>query len=204
MNIHITGRQMEITDPLKNFAESKVNKLDRFIDGITDIHVTLSVEKYRQRAEVNVHSRGNTYLTAVEECEDLYSSIRQAVAKIEVQARKRSKKRIGKKRRASRQEGTFEVIAKDVAQTAKEDGGPRVVESHRFEIKPLSVEEAAAELDAGGAEFLVFSNADNERVNVIYRRADGNYGLIDPGGRSPHPKGKAFVEDGGPQAASQE
>ncbi len=183
MSIHITGRQIDITGPLKAFAESKVNKLDRFIDGITDIHVTLSVQKYRQRAEVNVHSRGNTYLTAVEESDDLYSSIQQAVEKIETQARKRNSKRIGKKRRASRHEGTFDVIAGDAVQAPNEEGGPRVVESHRFVIKPLSVEEAVVELDAGGAEFLVFRNAEHEQVNVIYRRPDGNYGLIDPGGQ---------------------
>lgn len=183
MNIHITGRQIDITDPLKAFTESKVNKLDRFIDGITDIHVTLSVQKYRQRAEVNVHSRGNTYLTAVEESEDLYSSIQQAIEKIEVQARKKNSKRIGKKRRASRQEGTFDVIAKDSGETPSDEGEPRVVESHRFVIKPLSVEEAVVEMDADGAEFLVFRNALNERVNVLYRRPDGNFGLIDPGGR---------------------
>ncbi len=183
MNIHITGRQIDVTGPLKEFTESKVNKLDRFIDGITDIHVTLSVQKYRQRAEVNVHSRGNTYLTAVEESEDLYASIQQAIEKIEAQARKTSAKRIGKRRRGARQEGTFDVIARDGGETPNEDNVPRVVESHRFVIKPLSVEEAVMELDAGGAEFLVFRNADNEGVNVIYRRPDGNYGLIDPGGQ---------------------
>ena len=181
MNIHITGRQIDITGPLKEFTESKVHKLDRFIDGITDIHVTLSVEKYRQRAEVNVHSRGSTYLTAVEESEDLYASIQQAIDKIETQAKRKSSKRVGKRRRAARQEGTFDVIARDGGETPSEDRAPRVVESHRFVIKPMSVEEAVMELDAGGAEFLVFRNADDEGINVIYRRPDGNYGLIDPG-----------------------
>jgi putative sigma-54 modulation protein len=169
-----------------------LRKLDRFINGITDIHVTLSVEKYRQRAEVNVHSRGNTYLTAVEESGDLYASIQQAIEKIESQAKKHNAKRIGKKRRARRREGTgiFNVLAREASAGAEAgdegpegEAGPRVVESRRFVIKPLSVEEAVVEIDAGDAEFLVFRNAVNERVNVIYRRPDGNYGLIDPGGQ---------------------
>ena len=186
MKIHITGRQLEVTDPLKMLIESKLGKLERFIDGITDIHVTLSVEKYRQRAEVQVHSRGNTYLTAVEESDDLYASIQQVIEKIHAQARKQHAKRIGKRRRTARREGTatFNVLARTpVGELSEAGAGPRVVESQSFVVKPLSVEEAVQEIDGGHAEFLVFRNALNERVNVIYRRKDGNYGLIDPGGQ---------------------
>ncbi len=75
MNINITGRQIDITPPLRSYTENKLKKLIGFLNGITDIHVTLSVEKYRQIAEINIHSRGNTYLTAVEESNDLYASI---------------------------------------------------------------------------------------------------------------------------------
>ena len=191
MNIHITGRHMDVTEAQKRLIESKLSKLGRLIDGITDIHVTLSVEKYRQRAELKVHSRGNTYLTATEESEDLYASIQQVIEKVQAQARKHSDKRIRKKRRAARREdgGIFNVLAPsgapsvgDGEERAEDNSGPRVVETQSFVIKPLSVEEAVVEIEAGGAEFLVFRNALNERVNVIYRRRDGNYGLIDPGG----------------------
>jgi putative sigma-54 modulation protein len=194
MNIHITGRHIDVTDAQRQLIESKLSKLERLIDGITDIHVTLSVEKYRQRAEIQVHSRGNTYLTAAEESEDLYSSIQQVIEKVQTQARKHSDKRVRKKRRAARRDnaGTFNVLAArgsgnagDLEPGMREDegAGPRVVETQSFVIKPLSVEEAVAEIDGGAAEFLVFRNALNERVNVIYRRRDGNYGLIDPGGQ---------------------
>ncbi len=183
MNVHITGRQMDVTVPIKSYAESKLKKLSRFIDGITAIHVILSVEKYRQIAEVNVHSRGNTHLTAVEESNDLYVSIAQAVDKIESQAKKHQAKRIGKRRRAGRKEasGTFRVLARDEDSVA--EAGARIVESRRFVIKPLSVEEAVVEIEEEGAEFLVFRNASSDRINVIYKRPDGNYGLIDPEGR---------------------
>ena len=188
MNVHITGRHIDVTAAQKDLIESKLSKLERLIDGITDIHVTLSVEKYRQRAEVKVHSRGNTYLTATEESEDLYASIQQAIEKVQAQARKHNAKRLGKRRGARGDDvGTFNVVAPpDSGSTEEEraDGpGPRVVETRGFSIKPLYVEEAVAEIDGGGAEFLVFRNALNDRVNVIYRRRDGNYGLIDPGGQ---------------------
>lgn len=180
MNIYITGRQIEVTPPLKAYTESKLRKLKRFLNGITDIHVTLSVEKYRQIAEINVHSSGNTYLTAVNESNDLYTSILQAIDKIEAQAKKQQTKRVDKRRRGKRKEdsGTFNVLARE--EGPMPETGPRVVESSRFVIKPLSVEEAVVQIEAEGAEFLVFRNAGSERVNVLYRRPDGNYGLIDP------------------------
>lgn len=180
MNLNITGRQIDITPPLRTYTENKVKKLNRFLNGITDIHVTLSVEKYRQIAEVNVHSRGNAYLTAVEESSDLYASIAQAIEKIEAQAKKLQDKRIGKKRRGKRKEdsGTFNVLSRE--EDTDVESGRRIVESSRFVIKPLSVEEAVVQIEDEGAEFLVFRNAVSDRVNVIYKRPDGNLGLIDP------------------------
>ena len=180
MNIHLTGRQIEITQPLRSYTEARLVKLGKFIDGITDIHVILSVEKYRHIAEVNVHSRGNTHLTSVEESSDLYVSIAQAVEKIEAQARKHHGRRRERKRRADRRQtaGTLAVLQREAG--AEQESAPVVVESRRFMVKPLSVEEAVVEMDAENAEFLVFRNAAHDRVNVIYRRPDGNYGLIDP------------------------
>ncbi|MFQ5789218.1 MAG: ribosome hibernation-promoting factor, HPF/YfiA family [Acidobacteriota bacterium] len=180
MNVNFTGRQMDVSNELRIYTETKLKKLHRFIDGITDIHVILSREKYRQIAEVNVHSRGNSYLTAIEESNDLKASIAQAIDKIQAQGKKHRAKRIGKRRRAGRREssGTFNVLVAEEGTASST--GPRIIESRRFVIKPLSVEEAVAEMEEGTAEFLVFRNAANERANVIYRRPDGNYGLIDP------------------------
>lgn len=180
MNIHITGRQVEVTASMKSYAETRLKKLSRFLNGITDIQLVLSIEKYRQIAEINVHSRGNTYLTAVEESNDLYVSINEAIDKIQAQAKKQQEKRIGMKRRGKRREtsGTFNVLARE--EGAAEEQGPRIIESSRFVIKPLSVEEAVVQIEDERAEFLVFHNAVSDRVNVIYKRPDGNYGLIDP------------------------
>jgi ribosome hibernation promoting factor len=183
MMIQITGRHIDVSDKLKSFIESRVNKLDRYIDGITDIHVTLSVEKYRQIAELNVHSRGNVHLAAKEASEDLKQSVIQAIDKLIGQAKKQQSKRIDRKRRGAARvelEGTFNLLA-------ARDGGaassvPRVIESRRFVIKPLSVEEAVLALEEQGMGFLVFRNATNDRTNVLYRRPDGNFGLIEPEG----------------------
>ena len=169
-----------MSESLKSYIESRVEKLDRFIDGITDVHVILSSEKYRQIAELNVHSRGNVYMSATESSEDLKASVSQAIEKIQGQAKKRRAKKIDKKRRRPMRdegEGTFNVIA---AEPSAPDPTQRIIESRRFVIKPLTVEEAVLEIDAEGAEFLVFRNAGTERTNVLYRRPDGNLGLIDP------------------------
>ena len=191
MQIQITARHMNVPDRLKSYIESRVEKLEKFID-VTDVRVTLSSEKFRQIAEVNVHSRGNVHLSATEASEDLKLSLNQAVDKIEAQAKKHRERRIAKKRRRPKGDegqGTFNIIAASSASSApsapsanesSETEEGRVIESRRFVIKPLSVEEAAFELEDEGAEFLVFRNAANERTNVLYKRPDGNYGLIDP------------------------
>lgn len=180
MVIQITARHVEVPPKLKSYIESRVEKLDKFLDGITDVHVTLSSEKYRQIAELNVHARGNVYLSATEASEDLKSSVSQAIEKVEAQAKKHRAKKIDKKRRRSSRdagEGTFNVIAGEGAMSA---GETRIIESRRFVIKPLTVEEAVLEIEEQKAEFLVFRDATSSRTNVIYRRPDGNFGLIDP------------------------
>jgi putative sigma-54 modulation protein len=182
MMIQITARHIDVSDKLKSFIESRVSKLDRYIDGITDIHVTLSVEKYRQIAELNVHSRGNVHLSAKEASEDLKLSVAQAIEKITGQAKKQQSKRIDRKRRRAPREileGTFNLIAGD---GAGQPSSPRVIESRRFVIKPLSVEEAVIAIEEQGMGFLVFRNATSDRTNVLYKRPDGNFGLIDPEG----------------------
>jgi putative sigma-54 modulation protein len=175
VKIQITGRRIEVTDSLKSFVNSRLPKLEKYIDGITDVHVTLWSEKYRQVAELNVHSRGKLYLSAKEASDDLKTSVSLALEKIAGQAKKKQEKRIDRKRRGPKtaeSEGTFALIASD--------GAPRVIESRRFLIKPLSVEEAILAIEEQGSEFLVFRNAGNDRTNVLYRRPDGNFGLIDP------------------------
>ena len=179
MKVQITARHVEVAPGLRSFMEARVAKLDKFIDGITDVHVIVSAEKFRQIAELKVHGRGGVYLTATEESDDLKASFQLAVDKVQKQARRQSSKRIDRKRRAGappETEGTFEVLAPD----SGDSPAPAVIESRRFVVKPLTVEEAVMEIDEEKAEFLVFRNAAHGRTNVLYRRPDGNFGLIDP------------------------
>jgi putative sigma-54 modulation protein len=181
VKIQITGRRIEVPDSLKSFVNSRIPKLEKYIDGITDVHVTLSAEKYRQIAEINVHSRGKLYLSAREASDKLKTSVQQALEKIAGQAKKKSEKRIDRKRRAIKSagaEGTFALIA--ASDGAPPAAAPRIIESRRFLIKPMSVEEAVLAMEEQRSEFLVFRNAANDRTNVLYRRPDGNFGLIDP------------------------
>lgn len=180
MKIQITGRHIDVPESLKSFVNSRLPRLEKYIDGITDVHLTLWSEKYRQIAELNVHSRGNVHLSAKEASDDLKTSVSLAIEKIAGQAKKKQEKRIDRKRRAVKATeafGTFALIAGDGGPAPR---APRIIESRRFSIKPLSVEEAVLTIEEQGSEFLVFRNAANDRTNVLYRRPDGNFGLIDP------------------------
>ncbi len=181
LKIQITGRHIDVPDSLKSFVHARLPKLERYIDGITDIHVTLWSERYRHIAELNVHSRGKLYLSAKEATDDLKTSVQQVLEKIVGQAKKKQEKRIDRKRRAVKAgeaAGTFALIA--ATDGSGPSAPPRVIESRRFLIKPMSVEEAVLAIEEQGSEFLVFRNAGNDRTNVLYRRPDGNFGLIDP------------------------
>jgi putative sigma-54 modulation protein len=181
VKIQITGRHVDVPSSLKSWVMTRVPKLEKYIDGITDVHVTLSAEKYRQIVEINVHSRGKLYLSAKKNSGDFKTSVQEALDKIVGQAKKKQEKRIDRKRRSVKSTeggGTFNVIA---AESGPAPASPRIIESRRFPIKPLSLEEAVLAIEEQGGEFLVFRDAASERTNVLYRRPDGNFGLIDPG-----------------------
>jgi putative sigma-54 modulation protein len=186
MQIQITGRQRSVPQRIKAYIERRVEKLERFFEGITDVHVTVSSEKFRHICELNVHGRGNVYLSATEASEDLKTAVTHALEKVEGQARRRREKKIHKNRRRANRvdvngEGTFNVLQGEPESEPPQDGSTaRVIESRRFVIKPLTVEEAMLEIEGEKAEFLVFRDASSDRTNVLYRRPDGNFGLIDP------------------------
>ena len=172
MRIEVTGRQLEVTPALKSFVEEKVSKLKRFIDDIEEVHAILSVEKYRQIAEITVKAR-HLVLTGKEETSDMYTSISEVVDKLEKQARRSKEKIIDRKRKEER------------TGSPKEEGGegfPQVVRMERIELKPMTVEEAALQLSFSRDNFLVFRNSESDKINVIYRLKDGNFGLITPEG----------------------
>jgi putative sigma-54 modulation protein len=170
MQIFLTGRNLEVTEALRRYAEEKVGRLQRYLERITSAHIVLSVEKYRQVAEVTLRVRDLT-IRGEQSSEDLYASIDVVVEKLERQVQKYKGKIQAHAGRSGRPQG-------DLAPREEE---PRVVKTKRFAIKPMSLDEAILQMDLLGHDFFVFRNAETDEVNVLYRRHEGNYGLIEPG-----------------------
>lgn len=180
MEITIKGKNVEVTKALRDYAEKKVSKIQRFFEGdMIDAQVTMGIEKGLHIVEVTMQING-LLLRGEEKTGDMYASVDGAVDKIERQIRK-YKTRIN---RRLRQIGTHLVEAAfapegpEVAEEAEDEA--RIVRTKRFAIKPMSVQEAVMQMELLGHDFYVFSNAETEEVNVVYRRKDGNYGLIEP------------------------
>jgi putative sigma-54 modulation protein len=173
MRIQIRGRNIEVTDALKEYITKRVNKLDRFIDDLGDIHVTLRIEKDSHRIEVTIPVNG-MILRAEEITGDMYMSTDLVVEKIEKQIQKYKGKLQKKGVRVVHNQ-------KKIHQDIQEDEDlPRLMRTKRFTIKPMPAEEAILQMNLLGHSFFVFSNAETEQVNVVYKRKDGHYGLIEP------------------------
>ena len=178
MQITITTRNIEITEALRHYAEEKIARLQKFVDQITSAHIILSVEKHRQIAEVTLHVRELT-IRGEESSTSLYSAIDLVADKIERQILRYKEKIVEHSGRGLGRSRSREEMAPSEAESFSEDG-PRIVKSKRFAMKPLSPDDAAVQMDLLGHTFFVFRNARTQEVNVLYRRQDGNYGLIEP------------------------
>ncbi len=178
MQLTFTGRNLEITEALRRYAEEKVVRLQKFVDQITSAHVILSIEKYRQIAEVTLRVRELT-IRGEESSDDLYCAIDLVVDKIERQIVRYKEKIVGHSGRGLGRSQPRGQISSAEPEPFSEDG-PRIVKTKSFAMKPLSPDEAVVQMNLLGHNFFVFRNARTEEVNVLYRRQDGNYGLIEP------------------------
>ena len=176
MQITVTGRHFEITDPLRQHIKSKISKLDRYIGGITDVHVVLSVEKHRHIAEINLQINGNP-IRGLEETHDMYLSVDTVIDKIERQIKRYKDKETTRKGRVA-VKGSDIIDAEAVEK--KDNTTPKVIRSKRMAVKPMSVDEAAMQMGLSNDDFLAFLNSETNQINVMYKRRDGNYGLIEP------------------------
>jgi putative sigma-54 modulation protein len=177
MRIDITGRHVEITPALRQLIHKRLAKLGRLLnDSALSTTVIVTKEKYRHRTELVVHARGDHMLSAVGEGNAWPLSIRQAAEKVEQQASKLKSKWAERKRKAParRAVGTLPV------ETATPAAGRRVIRATRYAVKPMSIEDAALSVDDGPDTFVVFRNADTDAISILYRRKDGNLGLIEP------------------------
>lgn len=178
MQITTTFRHMESSEALKTYAQEKLEKVQKYIDEPVVAQVFLTVEKIRHIAEVTITAKGIT-IKAAEETNDMYAAIDATVDKIERQLR-RYKERIKEHKPAN--ESVERRVKKTVfaAESIEPKQEPIVIKSNTFSIKPMSVDEAVMQMDLLHKDFLVFTDATTENINVIYRRKDGNYGLIEP------------------------
>lgn len=192
MKFSVTFRRMDATDAIKQYAEEKVKKIKRYFPEPITAHVVLGLERYQHRADINITLSNGLVLKGSETSEDMYSSIDLAVGKIERQVRRYKDKIRSHKpatgpmlpfRRHVIEEEPLPAPEEPVGQTSEtgpgEEAVPRVIRSDSFTAKAMTVEEAVMQLNLMNNSFLVFTNADNLAINVIYRRNDGNYGLID-------------------------
>ena len=177
MRIDITGRHVDITPGLRQLIEKRLAKLDRLLnDSGLSAQVIVTKEKYRHRTELVVHARGDHTLSGVGEGNAWPLSVRQAAERVEQQASKLKSKWTERKRLSSARR----VIRSAPVDTAASTAGRRVIRATRYPVKPMTIEDAALRVDDGNETFVVFRNAETEAVSILYRRKDGNLGLIEP------------------------
>lgn len=177
MQISVLGRNLEVTDALRQYAEKKVTKIGKFFEqGPMEAQVTLGLERGKHIVDVTVSVDG-LLLRGEEKSGDMYASIDGAIEKIERQIQKH-KTKINRKLREGNRVVMTSVTPPPSEVSESEDH--KIVRTKRFAIKPMSIEEAVLQMDLLGHDFYVFSNSDSDEVNVVYRRKDGNFGLIEP------------------------
>ena len=177
MKIIFKGKHIEVTDAMRNYIEKRLSKIERHFDHILEVIVTLSVEKSRQIIEVTLQTN-RALIRAEEETDDMYTSIDKVADKLERQIKKYKEKYFQKPHPGTEKTG---LANKEIdAEDSEPDKIAKIVKTKRFAIKPMSVEEAAMQMDLLGHNFFVFANDNTNKVNVLYKRKDGNFGLIEP------------------------
>ncbi|MDK2820469.1 MAG: putative sigma-54 modulation protein [Clostridia bacterium] len=169
----LRGKNLKVTQALRQYIEKRLAKIERLVEGINVVQVNLSVTKEKHVIEVTIPLNG--YILRGEEAtNDMYTSIDLVVEKLERQIAK-YKTKLNKKIKS----GTIKDLPTENP-PEKDDEEPRLIRTKRFPVKPMPLEEAILQMNLLGHNFFVFSNAETEEVNVLYKRKDGNYGLIEP------------------------
>ena len=173
MRITITGRNIDLTDGLKSAVDNKLGKLEKYFTPDTDVFVTLSVEKERQKIEVTIPVKGNI-IRSEQVSNDMYVSIDLVEEVIERQLKKYKKKIVSKHQNAASFKKEF------IEKESDADDEIRIIRTKKFDMKPMYPEDACVQMELLGHNFFVFCNAETERVNVVYKRKGNTYGLLEP------------------------
>jgi putative sigma-54 modulation protein len=176
MKFEYTGRHIDVTPALRSHVEEHFGRISHLFNGdATKAHVIIEVERGRHRSEINVNWR-NEVLTANSNVADMYQSLSQTIDKIEKQALKIKNKVIDKSHRAEK----AAVLTAEDGAVPPAPAGPQIISEDGYEVKPVTAEEAAFILHEAVNDFLVFRNSETNRIAVVYKRKDNNYGLIEP------------------------
>ncbi|MCI5614275.1 MAG: ribosome-associated translation inhibitor RaiA [Agathobacter sp.] len=175
MKFTITGRNIELTKGLKDAVEDKLSRLEKYFTPDTDVYVTLSVEKERQKIEVTIPMKGNI-IRSEQVSNDMYVSIDLVEEVIERQLKKYRTKLVTKKQAG----GEFFTSEFMNTQDVEDDEAIKIVRSKKFGMKPMYPEDACLQMELLGHDFFVFRNAETDEVNVVYKRKGNTYGLIEP------------------------
>lgn len=173
MNVHYSARQVTLTPEIKAYCEKRLGRLKGLVGDVLAVNVILIVQKNRNKAEINVRAKGGG-LVVVEETLDMMDSLNRAFDNLEKKVRKERVKGRDKKRRGGRERKILAPVL--------EAPGPerRVIRSHYFSLKPMSIEEALIQIDIKSKEVFLFRREGAEEWAVVYRRKDGHYGLVEP------------------------
>jgi putative sigma-54 modulation protein len=180
--IKVTGRHVSVTKAITDYASSRIEHLHLDYPRIIEAHVILDVEKHRHYAEIIMHCNNHITIEASDTTDDMYASIDGAVAKVAQQMRK-YKAKILKNHRPRGQ--SIRHIDEQVLQIEEtfheiENSEPEVIKTERYPVKPMFVDEAVLQIEMSNRQFVVFLNAKTEKVNILYRRKENGFGLIEP------------------------
>ena len=179
MKYEYTGRHLEVTPALRSHVENHFDKIKHLFseNGATKAHVIIEVEGGRHRAEIILKWRDHV-LTATSTVSDMYQSLSQTITKLEKQALKLKTKVIDKHQKKAKKVSTLVQSRQD--DVIPEPSGPRIIDSKSYSVKPMTVDEAVLILNDEENQFLVFRDSDSQKMSVIFKRKDKNYGLIQP------------------------
>ena len=173
MRYIISGKNIDVTEGLKGAIYDKLGKLERYFSPDTEVHVTMQVEKDRQKIEVTIPMKGNI-IRAEQTTNDMYVSIDKVEEIIERQLRKYKNKLV------QQSQSHNDYSKKFIEEDYQEEDEIKIVKSKRFAMKPMDAEEACIQMELLGHNFFVFRNGDTDEVNVVYKRNNNTYGLIEP------------------------
>jgi ribosome hibernation promoting factor len=177
MKTEIIGRNVQIDDRLRRAVEQKLRKLEKFLDEPLEMRLTLATERHRHVAELHVTHRLGVLQGTEGSDGNLLDAVQRVVSKVEEQARRTHGKLVDKRRRGNHHRWAIEILDQG---SVGAGGVPQVIETSHLDIKPMTIEEAALELEGSEQLFVVFRDSLSDRLSVLYKRKDQNYGLIAP------------------------